>query len=120
MVKRNLWKSKIFHRIVAPRLAGQADLDLAAAIVRQSAEEVSRQFPGCEFHVLFWNHDERLAIPLRRKLEEAGIHLHSVEEEIPELLRPRAKYRIKQDGHPTPETNRLLAEYVCREILGEP
>jgi hypothetical protein len=121
VVKRNLWKSKIFHRIVAPRLAGQADLDLAAAIVRQSAEEVSRQFPDCEFHVLFWNHpDERLAIPLRRKLEEAGIHLHSVEEEIPELLRPRAKYRIKQDGHPTPETNRLLAEYVCREILGEP
>jgi hypothetical protein len=46
--------------------------------------------------------------------------LFLVEEEIPELLSIRGKYRIKHDGHPTPETHRLLAEYVCREILGEP
>ena len=52
VVKRYLWKSKIFNRIVAPRLVGQVDLDLAAALVLQSAEEVSRRFPGCEFHVL--------------------------------------------------------------------
>jgi hypothetical protein len=121
VVKRDLWKSKIFHRIIAPRQVGQADMDLAVALVRQSAEEVSRRSPGCEFHVLFWNHpDEKLAVPVRRMLEEAGIHLHSVEEEIPELLSTSTKYRIKHDGHPTAETNRLLADYVCREILGEP
>ena len=121
VVMPHVWKSMIFDRVVAPRMAGATDVDLAAAIVQQSAEEISRQFPDCEFHVLFWNHpDERLAIPLRRKLEEAGIHLHSVEEQIPELQNTGEKYKIPQDGHPTPETNRLLAEYVCREILGEP
>jgi hypothetical protein len=121
VVISNLWKSMIFHRIVGPRLVGKSDVELAAAIIKQSAEEVSRRFPGCEFHVLYWNHPvERLAVPVRRKLEEAGLHLHSVEEEIPELLSIRGKYRIKHDGHPTPETHRLLAEYVCREILGEP
>jgi hypothetical protein len=121
MVMPHVWKSTIFERVVAPRMAGTTDVELAAAIVRQSAEEVSRQFPGCEFHVLFWNHpDKRLTLPLRRRLEEAGIHLHSLEQQIPELLNVGKKYRIPHDGHPTAETNRLMADYVCREILGEP
>ncbi|MFN9374907.1 MAG: hypothetical protein ACK6D3_23725 [Planctomycetaceae bacterium] len=115
-----LWRSRIFSKLLAPRLVGQADLDLAVALIRQSADEVARQFPGCEFHVLFWNHfDQHLAVPLRRELHAAGIRLHDVETIIPDLEKHGKKYFIPRDGHPNAETHRLLAEYVCREILGE-
>ena len=57
---------------------------------------------------------------LFRSLQEVGLHLHSVEEQIPEFRKNPESFRIKGDGHPNPEAYRLLAEYVCREILGEP
>lgn len=114
-----VWKSRIFERLVLPRLVGQADLDLTSALIRQSADEVARQFPGCEFHILLWNHpDQHLAVPLRRELDTAGIRIHDVETIIPDLKKRPAIYRIPHDSHPSAETHRLLAEYVCREILG--
>lgn len=115
-----VWQSRIFERLLVPRLVGQADLDLTAALIRQSADEVQRQFPGCEFHILLWNHpDQRLAVPLRRELCTAGIRIHDVERIILDLKKRPEKYRIPYDSHPNSETHRLLAEYVCREILGE-
>ena len=115
-----LWNSRIFRRLLAPRFVGQGDLDLAVALFRQSADEVAQQFPGCEFHVLFWNHpDQHLAVPLRRQLNTLGIRLHDVETIIPDLEKSPRKYRIDHDGQPNSETHRLLAESVCREILGE-
>ena len=116
-----VWRSLIFSRLIVPRIAGQADLDLAMALIRQSAEEVARQFPGCEFHVLLWNYPGKaLAGPRRRELREAGIRLHDVETILPDLEQTPQKYLFRHDGHPNHETHRLLAEYVCREILDEP
>jgi len=114
-----VWKSQIFSRLLVPRMVGPNDLELSVALIRQSAEEVARQFPGSEFHVLLWNHhDHPLAGPLRRKLRQAGIRLHDVEANIPDLEKRSKDHVFPHDGHPNAEAHRLLAEYVCQEILG--
>ena len=98
-----LWNSRIFRRLLAPRFVGQADLDLAVALIRQSADEVAQQFPGCEFHVLFWNHpDQHLAIPLRRQLNTLGIRLHDVETIIPHLKKVPENTGLITIVSPTP------------------
>lgn len=113
-----LWKSRLFARYAAPRIRIPGELELTTAIIERSAAEVARQFPGCEFHVLYWHeHPEILSIPLLNVLKKTGLKIHVVEDFAPELEIRTSRYRIPDDYHPSAAAYTRLADYVCREIL---
>ena len=112
-----LMKSKMFQQFLAPHLKPTSAVELTAAIVAQSAAEVNRQFPGCEFHVLYWISQRDATTPgLRQALQRHGLNLHVVEELDPELAEQR--FLIPGDGHPTAEAHARLAQRVEETILG--
>lgn len=111
-----LLKSNLIQKLFAPYLIPKSAVELTAGIVAQSATEVNRQFPGCEFHVLYWNSQRNAKTSdLQQAMQRYGLKVHLVEQLDPELAERR--FRIPGDGHPTAEAYARLAQGVATAIL---
>lgn len=112
-----LLKSRILHQLIVPHLLTQSDVDLTASIVAKSAAEVARQFPGCQFHVVYWSWAEPQTVALRQALERQGLTVHAVGDFAPELIDQGEQYRIPMDRHPNALAYTRLAKYIDEAIL---
>jgi hypothetical protein len=111
-----LMKSNVLGKLLMPHLMTAADIELTAAVVAQAKAEVNRQFPECEFHVVYWGYTGGSNTPaLRLALQRHDLNLHVVEELDPRLAKPGVF--IRGDGHPTPETYARLAACIEDTIL---
>jgi len=116
-LRKIAWKSRLFSELIAPHLTTAADVDLGVQIVRQLAEETERRFPGCEFHLLLWTPAaDPLSRPLVKRLRQAGLILHLLEEFAPEVNLQEPGYALPYDGHPTGRANDAIAKYICQQI----
>lgn len=114
--RRVLLKSGLFGNLLLPHLMTPGDIELTAAIVSQAAEEMTRQFPGCQFHVLYWtSRGDTTTSALRQALQKHPLNVHVVEELDPELAEPR--FLIPEDRHPNAEAYARLARCVAETIL---
>ncbi len=89
---------------------------LLVAIVAAARDRIEGRHPGAELHVILWD-DEGSA--LQRRLESAGLRVHSIGAIVPESERHGPRYTIPRDGHPTAALQDRVAEYVVREIVGD-
>ena len=119
-LQKGLAKSGVYSKLLEDWIISSADIELTAAVVEQSAAEVAGQFPGCEFHVLFWSFPHNpIAASLSAELKRRGLKLHMVEQFAPEIEDRNSRFGIPGDGHPSPEAYARLADYICQEILKE-
>lgn len=109
-----MWKSNTmrYFNVNLPFQWQQADFELAAAILSESANAFKRQFPESEFCVLFYYPaiDERNET-LMKLLDEAGIKY------VPPLISREEHQDLKYpDGHPTPAENKLVAQRLAEKL----
>lgn len=118
LLQRGLAKSGVYSQLLDDWIISRSDIELTAAVVEQSATEVARQFPGCEFHVLFWSFPPNpIPASLAAELKRRGLKLHMVEDFAPEIEDRNSRFKIPGDGHPNAEAYSRLADYICQEIL---
>lgn len=111
-----LGKSNVYRQLLEPHLVPRSALELTAAVVAQSAVEVTRRFPECQFHVVYWNiPTDNTSTALRQALQRQGLSLHVVEELDPELTESR--FFFAKDGHPIAEAYTRLARRIEETIL---
>ncbi|MEJ2615282.1 MAG: hypothetical protein P8Z35_09995, partial [Ignavibacteriaceae bacterium] len=107
---------------------GKKDVDLYERIVITAKEIFEKQYPGGEFHIIFWdnifNADE-ISQHLRwmkvlKFFREKGINIHLVSKILPDYQNNKSKFRLSPyDSHPSALAHKLIAEYVVRSILKE-
>ena len=94
---------------------GERDLAVYRAVVVAAQRALVARWPDLEFHVLAWRrgHTDYLA----GDPAAAALAQHAVDQVLPGDEDWRERYELPHDGHPTPLANRLLAEYLTREVL---
>ncbi len=125
-MKRRLENSaalRAFMRTVNSRQRGVASLEqnlkLYLAILKQTRFLIENKYQG-KFLLLYWNgmlpkrlpEDEKVLAALR----EAGFPVVALTEIIPDFYINRKKY-VHSEGHGTPLTHRLLAEYLYQHAI---
>jgi hypothetical protein len=121
-----MFKSMIYKSIVQGRYVRQYsrdDIDLLVRIIDESRNTVRSDFPSAKFHVLWWDEDNLDNQTIRDGFKERGITVHLMSDILPNY-RPddvNRQYRLhERDMHPNATAVELIAQYVVREILGEP
>jgi hypothetical protein len=126
-----LGKSSIYRktctRNAATTLTTLDDIHLSLAIVRKSRELLLEDYPGLEFHVIFWPTQFTQCRALHREMldgfRQLNMPVHRVEEILPGYdLEVPDRYQTRyvlapSDWHPNALANRLLAQYVVTKIL---
>lgn len=116
-VRARLKLSALGKEILA-RVAPDApeDPDLMLAVVQASRERITKEYPGCEFHVVFWNDYEDGS--LASGLESIGMNVHRITSFIPDIYTDPLKYHIHEhDGHPSRLASELIANYIVESII---
>jgi hypothetical protein len=110
---QRLYRSSLFsyvhQRFRRPNLAAKK---LYLAILEEVRHVVESRYPGCEFHILFW--DEPW-LPMEQLFEQSGFRLHRVGRILPAGWRAdRTRYQVHAlDLHPNASALGKLAEYVA-------
>jgi hypothetical protein len=121
-----IWKSMIYQRVVEGtyvRRYSRDVLDLYLGIINETRREVLADYPNAEFHVLLWDEDNADNRAIREGLQETGITVHLMSEILPNYRADdlNQQYRLhERDMHPSAFAVELIAQYIVREILGEP
>ena len=93
------------------------DSDLYLAIVEAAGREAERQFPGCEFHVLYWDLWPEGDV-YAEALQKRGLRVHRVTEIIPGIKDDLPRYVLSNlDRHPNAESLDRVARYVVQHVL---
>jgi hypothetical protein len=96
------------------------ELNLAAAIVDRSREEVARRFPRAAFDVLLWDVGLSDAdADYLRRLTKNGTSVRRLSEAFPDYEGSQdLRYTLgKGDRHPNPRAHERIAEYIVKNIL---
>jgi hypothetical protein len=115
-LKKSLILERIFNRNFS-----RGHINLFIEIVNTSRQMIEARYPGCEFHVIFWN-DKNFKDykEVLEKLKRKKIRIHLITDILPDFYEKESEYRIsKYDRHPTPLANEIIAEYVARKIIKE-
>jgi hypothetical protein len=122
-----LGKSQVFTKYLAHRFDPFAkpitprDLDLLAAIVARSREEVAARFPRASFHVLFWDIDlpAEWIRDFESRVASPELTMHRASAALPDFRVPQdPRYTLSRfDRHPSPAAHAKIADYVVREVL---
>jgi len=93
--------------------------DLYLAIVAAAGRAVEREFPGSEFHVIFWDLWPE-GPDYAEALTKRGLRVHRVTEIIPDIGDHPERYWVHPlDQHPNAKALDAVARYVVRRILRE-
>ncbi|MDJ0950457.1 MAG: hypothetical protein QNJ94_16215 [Alphaproteobacteria bacterium] len=95
------------------------DIALTVAVVDKARKLVKRRYPGCSFHVIFWDErDNQNSDELLAGFRARGLRVHRVGEILPGYDESRRRYQLDPDDlHPNPLANRLVADYISRVIV---
>jgi hypothetical protein len=92
------------------------DRDLYLAIVDASRRYVEGTYPGCEFHVIFW--DNMAGEDTATDLEARGVRVHRITEIIPDIGEDTLRYWLHElDPHPNAAALDRIARYVVESIV---
>jgi hypothetical protein len=115
-----LMKVSAVGRTIAPR--GQRQYELCGAVVAAVRDRANDEYPGSEFHVLFWDYDdgdisnERLAEELRGR----DLRVHLVSEILEGYHTDPARYTVhEKDRHPNALAADEVARFLAEDVVGE-
>lgn len=123
-VEKQLVKSAIYRRLSSgDSRINDDDIRLYLAVVERSKELLTAQYPGLQFHIIFWPYQqdppqERYAYEkMLEGFRHIGIPFSPVEEILPGFRTDRSPYILSsKDHHPNALANRLLAQYLVDEM----
>ena len=97
------------------------DIRLYLTIVRRSQELLAAEYPGIQFRVILYPYQDPAQRATYQKLREGfvrmGIPVGLVEDILPGYITDRSKFILSAgDTHPNALANRLLAQYVLKQI----
>ena len=122
---RLMWqarKSAILTRLIRWRTSkiDASDEKLFTAVVDAARSGFESEFPGSEFHVIFWDEANRDSKRLCATLRAKGLRVHLASEIIPHLLTNPAEFHIDpMDRHPNRKANGYIARYILARIVRE-
>jgi hypothetical protein len=122
-----LIKSHIFRKILVRNLGRiqyeKKHVDLFIEIVLASKKMIEALYPGCEFHLIFWDdnlHKSTEEVLTRLREKQIGVHpVSHIFNSQGASIRPSDLRISKHDAHPTPLAHEIIADYVAREIIKE-
>ena len=124
-MRRAAGRSRLFRRFAEQdHTPTPEDIRLYVAVVGKARRAFLNAHPNAEFHVIFWdrapwNEDSSVASALADAIEKEGVPVHRMSGILPDIAVNPLRYAIHpSDPHPNALANRILAEYVAREILG--
>lgn len=122
-VVSELKKSLIFKKIVQKKKGFHSNhVNLFIEIVNASRHILETRYPGCRFHVIFWDdkkHPNNTEV--LEKLNKKGIRVHLLSDILPDfdIDSRRSKYRIDiYERHPSSLAYEKIAGYVADKIIG--
>ncbi len=125
-IVRELYKFGKYRSGIASRLlnrrdpVSQEEIDLFTAIMKATRDLLESEFPGTEFHVLYWEKEKEYDDILLDALATTGITVHSMAKALQNEGGKDSIYRLhRYDGHPNALAHDRMAEYVLAEILGD-
>ena len=92
---------------------------LFVAIVDQARSVFEREYPGSEFHVIFWPNSDWVVPESLERMDALGLSVHLISDVIPDYSAEDVRYRIPMDPHPNALAYSLVADYVIQEILDD-
>jgi len=113
-----LAKSAIYRNFIEGRtFINKKDIETYIAIVVAAKNELQRQYPGLEFHVIYWGPDGEKDRMILDRFRQEGIKIHLMKD----ILLPKtddwtAEF-LASDGHPNFNANKTFADYIIRHIL---
>lgn len=111
-----LYRSSLFARVHQRfRRPTEEAYKTYLAVVEETRRLIETRFPGCEFHILFW--DEPW-LPMEG-IFETGFNFHRVGSILPAGWREkRVQYQVHEhDQHPNRRSFEYLSDYVVSEIV---
>ena len=119
-------KSMIYQKVVHGTYVhkySRAVIDLYLEIIDEARSTALADYPAAIFHVLLWDEDNADNRAIREGLRERGITVHLMSEILPNYRADELnqQYRLhERDMHPNAFAVELIAQYIVREIVGEP
>ncbi len=117
-IRNQLDKSFLYRRLVKERI-WNSDLDLMAAIIKESRRVVSDRYPDAAFHVVL--RADTKSYPgsgLAQRLAADGINVHPIDAIIPAPGFDAPEFRVHpEDPHPNGRAHDLLARYIVETTL---
>ncbi len=92
------------------------------AVVDKTRNLLTSKYPGIEFYVIFWDlyeKDKGFSKAVIEGLTKKAVKTYKVSNIIKDDYNYGNKnpYFIPYDGHPTPLTHRIIANYIVKEII---
>lgn len=102
--------------------ADTTDIKLFAAVVSKSKQLLLQRYPGSEFHVLFWDYNDKLQKAMIRELRENNIQTHLVSDYILDYYPNMKSYQFlpPYEEHPNYKINKLIASCIRYDIIKTP
>ncbi len=91
------------------------DYKLTADLIRKSAVDFKKKFPGSDFYVVLYPGTPE-SDPIRKNLTERGVRFFDYSKLFPF---PAKQYQQTHDGHPNALAQRLVMERFTRDIQGK-
>jgi len=121
-LRGQLKKSSIYRFLnsLEPR-TNDDDVRLLLAIVRQSRNSLTAQYPGIDFQIILWpdfSNDQTVRQNLRSGFEAMKIPVHRIEDILPDYGTAPERYWLNaHDQHPNALADKMIADYVATKIL---
>lgn len=121
------WTSGLYHwvsksqimrvlNVSLPLWHTRTHYDTVAAIIREQRDRFIEQFPGSRFCVLIYN--PGLVHPgwLISRLSDSGIDTYEAAEVLGPVSEARGGLLKYPDGHPIPESHKIVAEFFVKRL----
>lgn len=110
-----MWrKSYLYRNVFDPNRGGASDYDIRRALLMIGKMDELLRKRNLDFVVIF--HKSNSPDGLEEYLKEKGIRFFRVEDVIQGFETKSAEYRIENDGHPNALFNKVLGEYLAKNI----
>ncbi len=117
-LKKSLILSKAFFSKQQPT---KSEVDLFIAIIDASKHRFESDYPNSEFHVILWDSKgEMYRNRVLKGFKQKGIKTHLISNILPNYETEQLRYVLSDhDKHPNLLANKIIAEYVTKNIVKE-
>lgn len=122
IVKQLLTKSFVYKKYFIKKASiNENDVKLFIEIVDFSQNLLKEQYPGVEFHLIYWdNTDNKFNKMVIEGLKSKNVNLHFISQILPDYSINKSRYVISSyDAHPNYVAHQHIAQYVVDRIIAK-
>lgn len=121
-IYRFFQKSELFKKLL-PWYRGwrrtEGDRRLFVQVIKQASELFKSKYHG-KFYVIYWDvRPDPDAKKIGQMMAAAGLSLILISEIIPDYVKNKDNYEIKDEGHPNALADKKIAEWLVHKFMNE-